>query len=286
MPFDEHAYETFWYWIKERFAIHIAKDLGHPKPWSQDPIFQQWKFCNVFRTDDTQTRWLLQILYQHGKESLALTIFNIYAFRAFNWLESYDLLRNSQTGWISSWSENAAKTVLANKVLASADAKLTSGAYMIKGVEGKKKYESIPEVLSRIWQMKYYLAERIQDEPIDTMEGLQELLLAQKFYGWGEFSTYQVVLDLMYTPFFNDFDPNIWCAFGPGAKRGIRCIWPEAKSNEMLYYATRLFNEQASYRDPSVPAMTLQDIEFSLCELSKYLRIERGGRSKATYAGI
>lgn len=285
---DEEAHQTFWYWINERQRIYIRKTRGEPKPWSKDPIFQTWKFCNVFREQDTQTKHLLEVIRPHGKESLALTLFNIYAFRAFNWYNSYSAIGGNKGGdkeWIDNWNERDAKAILWNLVV-NQHQQLTSGAYMIKGVDGQKKWESIPETLTHIWDMKDYLAERMQDEPITTLEGLQELLLAQKFYGWGEFTTYQVVLDMTYTHFFNHPDDlNTWCAFGPGAKRGIRCIWPDAKNGEMLDYARRLYEEQDAFR--TIPErLTLQDIEFSLCELSKYLRIKRGGRSKVYYAGL
>lgn len=286
---NQEAYDTFWYWINERQKIGLAKASGEPKPWSEDPIFQNWKFCNVFRTDDKQTKWLYDnILEPHhddfNQAGLANMIFNIYAFRAFNWYETYDLLRNVQTGWINMWNENHAKSMLSSQV--HSGHQLTSGAYMIRGVQGKPKYESIPETLTHVWKKRLYLLDRIQDEPVTTMEDMYDLLLAQKFYGWGPFTTYQIVLDLTYTRFLRGAaDINTWCMFGPGAKRGLNLIYPGIKNSQLLEATKMLWEAQHQHRQTHVPFLTLQDIEFSLCELSKYMRIKRGGKSKEKYAG-
>lgn len=284
---DSEAYETFWYWVNERQRIYLNKKAGETKPWSEDPIFQHWKFCNVFRTQDTQTSWLIRkILDPNHDGNPADILFNIYAFRAFNWADTYEWISAGQ--WFSDshpFYEIKVKQLLLQKIMAHKQ--LTSGAYMIRGRFGQSKSVSIPETLQHIWNMRAYLLDRIQDEPITTMEDMQDLLLAQKFWGWGPFTTYQVVLDLTYTRFLQGAsDINSWCEFGPGAKRGIRCIWPEARNGQMLDYARQLYFSQDGHLEDHVPSMTLQDIEFSLCELSKYLRIKRGGRSKATYAGI
>lgn len=158
---NQEAFDTFFYWINERESIRQKREAGLPKPWSEDTIFQEWKFCNVFRQYDKQSRWLLEnvIMPEHSLPSDdGLLLFNIYAFRAFNWYETYDLLRDVQTGWIQ-WNENNAKYILSN--LVNSGHKLTSGAYMIRGVQGRPKYESIPEVLTRIWEVKDNLASAI-----------------------------------------------------------------------------------------------------------------------------
>ena len=40
------------YFITEREAIRLKKEAGEPKPWTSDPILQQYRFCNVRRMDD------------------------------------------------------------------------------------------------------------------------------------------------------------------------------------------------------------------------------------------
>lgn len=282
---NQEAYDTFWYWINERHRVALAKTSGEPKPWSDDPIFQEWKFCNVFRAEDKQSKWLIENVIeprQTWPTGQGILLFNIYAFRAFNWYETYDLLTNAQSGWINPWNENRAKSILSSQV--HSGHQLTSGAYMIRGMQGRPKYESIPEVLTQVWKLKDTLASLVGST--DRMEVAYEYLMSQKFYGWGPFTTYQILLDLTYTPILHEpEDINKWCIFGPGAQRGLKLIFPTVKNSEMLLATRELWDAQDKHRQPHLPRMTLQDIEFSLCELSKYMRIKRGGKSKATYAG-
>lgn len=98
-----------------------------------------------------------------------------------------------------------------------------------------------------------------------------------------------MLLDLTYTRLLKDpVDLNTWCIFGPGAQRGLRLIYPNLPMKYALQTAKELWKAQdfKNLREPHVSFLTLQDIEFSLCELFKYMRIKAGGRSKATYDGL
>ncbi|MFK5283986.1 nucleotide kinase domain-containing protein, partial [Lacticaseibacillus paracasei] len=44
--------------IQERHDIYKRKQAGLPKPWTSDSILQKYRFCNVYRELDTQTKWL------------------------------------------------------------------------------------------------------------------------------------------------------------------------------------------------------------------------------------
>lgn len=295
---NQEAYDTFWYWISERESIRQKKEAGLPKPWSDDPIFQDWKFCNVFRKDDKQTQALLGHLSPKHigrpatNEDVALLIFNIYAFRAFNWDPTFQRLINdipagkhsTRDGWLEDWSYIMGMDSCVNTL--KTNGQLTSGAYMIRGMVGMPKTLSIPHVLQLVWNKRHYLVDCIQDEPVDTMQDMYDLLMAQKFYGWGPFTTYQIVLDMTYTYLLGDApDINTWCTFGPGAKRGLRLIYPDLESKYFVDAVREMQRNSDLKVGSHVAPLNVQDIEFALCELSKYMRIKRGGRSKATYAG-
>lgn len=285
MDCNDDAYYTFWYWINERHRIYIKRHLvGAPKPWSDDPIFQQWKFCNVFRNLDRQSKWLsAAVLEQEIPDELML--FNIYAFRAFNWYKTFYELTAEDATWIKEWDIDVIQNTLA--ILAS-EGQLTSGAYMLRGRQGMPKYESIAMTLDEIWNRKDVMAKEIlgyQDRQRPLQE-VYEYLIEQKFWGWGPFTTYQIVLDLIHTDFLVGADDiNTWCEFGPGAERGIKLIYPEAKPKDYLPLTRQLLERQSMHLEDHMPIMTLQDIEFSLCELSKYMRIKNGGKSKEKFNG-
>ena len=43
---------------RERYNIYLSRVANDPPPWTEDPIFQKYKFCNVFREHDRVTIWL------------------------------------------------------------------------------------------------------------------------------------------------------------------------------------------------------------------------------------
>ena len=50
--------DRYFYWLHERETIRIRKEeRGDPPPWTDDPILQEFKFCQVFREHDRTTRW-------------------------------------------------------------------------------------------------------------------------------------------------------------------------------------------------------------------------------------
>lgn len=281
MEMNQEAYETFWYWIGERHSIFLKKELGEPKPWTDDYVLRNWKFCNPFRNNDKQSRFLKNVLDQHVQAEPGLILFNIFVFRAFNWYPTYQTIG----GWQDKWNENDIVDLLEHLVVQQGK-QLTSGAYMIRGAQGMKKYESIPATLTEVWTDRDRLANLILNEIPPALETTYEILSEPNFWGWGPFTTYQVVLDLLESPLLRvATDLNSWCEFGPGAKRGLACIFPSIRNRDLLERSQYLYKQSRFHLPPHVPLMTLQDIEFSLCELSKYIRIKGGGHGKEGYPG-
>ena len=46
------------YWIRERQKIFEKKEAGKKWPWTKDEILQSYRFCNVYREQDTETIWI------------------------------------------------------------------------------------------------------------------------------------------------------------------------------------------------------------------------------------
>ena len=46
------------YWINERYHTKQKREAGLARPWSDDPVFQTTRFCNVHREDDAVTKWI------------------------------------------------------------------------------------------------------------------------------------------------------------------------------------------------------------------------------------
>lgn len=280
MEVNYQALTDFWWFVNERHRMYIKKTSGAPKPWTEDPALRDWKYCNVFRTLDTQTKALIAHYILNPNATPQEIIFNTFVFRAFNWHDTYLVIG----GWQTSWNKEEVLNILDKRD--GRGIKLTSGAYMIRGREGMPKYESIVQTLTDVWDGIESLTEDIMQQP--QLQWAYQMIMDKHFWGWGPFTIYQICLDLSYSKVLeHPLDINTWCEFGPGAKRGLREIWPELTltSEWMIEASHDLWLDQVKYREDHVPEMTLQDIEFCLCELSKYRRIKAGGRSKERYAG-
>ena len=47
--------ESLLYFIAERLAVQHKKDAGEPRPWTNDPILDEGKFCHIERERDRTT---------------------------------------------------------------------------------------------------------------------------------------------------------------------------------------------------------------------------------------
>jgi hypothetical protein len=219
------------------------------------------------------------VILPHTDAAPDILFFNMFLFRAFNWWDTYE-----DIGWTGQWDYGEVCQILKERV--EKKEKLTSGAYMMRGREGMPKGQSIAMTLDMMWRHhKQRMVDVIKIH--NSIEAItREISDNKDLWGWSDFTAYQVALDLTYSPLMpNPVDLNSWCSFGPGAKRGLKLIWPEAPEKYYLSAAKSLLEEQEDFRESHVPVLTLQDIEFSLCELQKYSRIMDGGRSKERFNG-
>ena len=58
---DWDAVYHFKRFLIDRYKIHVRKDVkGMPAPWTKNTILQEFKFTNVRREHDRQTRYLIK----------------------------------------------------------------------------------------------------------------------------------------------------------------------------------------------------------------------------------
>jgi hypothetical protein len=279
LPPNKEAFEAYWHWVNERHKAYINRTAGNPPPWADDPILMDWRFCNVFRQLDKQSQYLIkEIIQPHLDAKPDILLFNIFMFRAFNWLDTYSLM-----GWQEPFDYEACVATLTPPY--EARKKLMSSAYMIRGKEGYLKYVSILNALQNLWDNH---KDKLLDVAIEqnSLQSVVEYICDSDLFGYSGFTAYQIGLDLTYSPILSrPTDINTWCSFGPGAKRGLLEMWPSLKQSEFLEAFKYLLNSQDSHRAKWVPEMNLQDIEFAVCELSKYMKIKRSGRGRLKFYG-
>ena len=63
---------AFFGFCREREQIRFLRESGAPVPWTEDPIFQQGRFLNVFREDDRVSKAILRFARNVEKDLSAL----------------------------------------------------------------------------------------------------------------------------------------------------------------------------------------------------------------------
>lgn len=286
---DEEKFELFWYWVNERHRIYLKKKAGEPKPWSEDEIFQKYFFTNVFRRLDKTTIWIVENFIEPfgeeiRKEEGKLLIFNLAFARHTNrigTMEKFGLIRE----WNPDWLNEKLRKV------AEEDGRLVGNAYMLFGTRGLCKADQLVwRILAPLWdEGSNCNLERLYECCMNEKSLEKFCKLLGRNYGFSGFLSYEVATDLTYSPLLRDaVDLNTWANVGPGARGGIAHIWPWIRSKEMCLRAMRyLLKVSGECTDEHVPAMELRDVEHSLCEFHKYVKIKSGVRSKRRrYPGV
>jgi hypothetical protein len=173
--------------------------------------------------------------------------------------------------------------------------KVYTGAYMLRGpIQGdpsgsqdKPNYTAL-RVLQPVWQDRAVIRPWMKL----TLESACTMLEA--YHGWGGFLAYEVATDLRHCPGWLDKAPDImtWANAGPGAVRGLnrlhgrplkQTMSQERANAEMKH----LLQMSPLYLAPHVPALEMRDIEHSLCECDKWMRVQAGeGRPRAKYTPV
>lgn len=271
--------EEFWYWINERHKIWIERNSGKGKPWSKDPIFQNYKFTNVFRELDKGTLTLRQMIPPNTSPDLV--VFNIIWYRVFNWYQNAMFCKDY--------------TELSKMILHRAHngKKIFTSAHMTVGRIDQPKYQTMLDTCFRIYEERKEIVVSCNQ----SLESAFNWLLKQKYFGIGPFIAYEIVTDFRWYLglLWSAPDKLTWVNIGPGCKRGLQRLrlLQTSISIRKLYELSRMnlhdiltshFPKGIDYQ--SWPPFELREIEHSLCEFDKYQRVKTGvGRPREKFDG-
>ena len=79
----KHLYD----WITERYKIHLKKDVKKEKPpWTKNPILKKYRFTNVRREQDKETKWLIKNICENRELSYSNKIFSTSSRSLKSWI--------------------------------------------------------------------------------------------------------------------------------------------------------------------------------------------------------
>lgn len=282
--------EYFFYWIKERESIRQKKEAGLPKPWTNDPILRQYKFCNVRREDDRVTMWIKNHWRDPCRGHPNMWFAMIVA-RLFNWaptldligfpLSDFDILKPLWRDQLKKYREQG------NKIF--------TGAYLVStnGVSMDKVDYILDRVLTPIWERgcspTTLNKEYVEEGDSLNLESYWKFLT--QFDGLGSFMAGQVIADLKYVDPVLENASDWWtfAPLGPGSIRGLnrffgrdtnKSLKQEQGLKELQEIRTMIYGQLGLN-------LPVHDVQNCCCETDKYIRIKRGeGKTRSTYPGV
>ena len=291
----KHLYD----WITERYKIHLKKDiLKKEKPWTSDKILQKYRFCNVRREHDKETKWLIKNLCQ-GNLTYKNKILNITLFRLINKSKTIEIfgpidfsnpdLENIKQKIKTFENQNPSYIYFSN-------AFFTSGPK----TAANKLFPEEPNMVIKIIKLaQSYNQQNIVREITKSNNPKQVFEILKSFNGLGDFLAYQIFVDFTYIPEF-PFSENEFVIAGPGCKNGLNLIFEDLGGlgyEEALFWLRDNQNEifsQFNYNPKELFSdlpeedrhLNIMSLENCMCEISKYLRALSGsGRPRIRYNG-
>lgn len=267
-------FATLLHWIREREKIRRLKESGAPRPWTEDPILAEWRFCCVNRCDDTVTRWIFRNVIEPHRDSPSLWL-NLVIARLVNWPDTL-----ARLGYFEAWDRDRFV-----RTIEGIDGKAWTGAYMIPaGPAGVGKARHLADAtLSPLWAIR-------GEAPVNGTCAMWFDFICRA-PSMGDFLTNQVVTDMKYTPVLAGApDWSTFVMAGPGTQRGLNRLfgrelkraWKREESQAAL-----LVVREAVVRELPGMAGTMRDLNNlsnCFCELDKYERVRLGeGKPRARY---
>lgn len=277
--------KAFFEFIRERHAIWQRRQAGLPKPWTQDPILQSYRFCNVYRELDTVTQWI-RVNWREPNTNDPHVWFAMALARLVNWpptLGKIDI-GTERVNWNPKQFVSVIESLVADRQ------KAFTGAYMIPAGSSKisKAQYLADEVLTPMWEARGYAYQYTT-----SLAAFHKYMMS--FNGMGSFLAGQVVCDTKYTRLL---DTSLdWWHFacpGPGSQRGLNRVMsrPVNQPWEKSEWFITLQGLKAAIGplvqiESKMPPIHAQDLQNCLCEFDKYERVRlEEGKPRSKYAGL
>lgn len=276
--FEPDVLEILVNWVREREQVRVRKEAGKPWPWTADTLLREWRFCNVRRSDDRITRELMARWYDADAAPATLVVAASLG-RLINWTDA--LLDAS--GGVPFRMEMLIQVRQRLHARAARGEKVFTAAYVVPGVPGRNKVDSICDLVQRI----SLRADAVLGSTL--RETWAELT---SFDGLGSFLAGQIAADLALLPAGRGWpDGLVWAPVGPGSARGWNRLTgqplgrrvSQAEFDLALPQVTAILKARVPELWSTRPPIG-QDVQSCLCELDKCVRLLRHeGTVRARY---
>lgn len=271
---QDEMIHKFFAFVQCRHDVYKRKSQGLPKPWTDVYILQNYKFCNIFRELDTTTIWIDSNIRKRWANHKYLW-FALAVARRINLPVTLGHLDDL----LVDWDADAVHGILEQRRLLALPT--YSSAYSLTTASKKmsKNYYTVYECLDKLWEKRQTITDTLECQPA-TLENTFDLLSVGN-PGISGFIAYEIVTDMRHTRYLeNATDIMTWANAGPGAIRGLNRIHKNPLEKKInACQANKDMQQLLSLSDfylVGLPKMEMRDVEHSLCEFDKFMRIKHG----------
>lgn len=272
------TFDIFWRFAYERHRIYEQRLAGRKGPWTDDPILQTYKFCNVYRAADRVSQYLIRdVIYGDEPTAESDLAFQITAFRTFSNIRTWRSLvaYYGRKPRIEDLCDGTFERALS--MIKEVNGRLYTGAFILCATDayGKRVKHLNHVELFRHMFVKGRLQEQIVTAP--SLEAVYRLL--HEYPLMGDFMSYQVAIDLNYSE-LTRFSESDFTQAGPGALRGIRKVFADSTGYQpadvimwMVDHQHREFERiGVDFRGLFGRPLQAIDVQNLFCETDKYCR--------------
>ena len=221
----ESVYRLYWYFAAERHRVFNARTASGIGPWTDDPILQIYKFCNVYRAADRVSQYMIRDVCYHDEICEPQDrLFQIVAFRMFSRTATWDGVREKLGRFPTLQDLADDRFARALDDVRQCNGGLYTGAFILCATDA---YGRGLKHLNHVELLKHmFLLEHLGDELLLARSLGDVFRMLRRFPLVGDFMAYQTAIDLNYSSLINFSENDFTCA-GPGALRGIKKMFVE-----------------------------------------------------------
>lgn len=273
------VYDLYWYFAARRHAAFEMRLDGNLWPWSDDPILQTFKFCNVFRALDRVSQYLVKEV-AYGADSMTTPIdrvFQLVAFRTFSKIATWNEMSAALGGAPRLEHLRSGAFAHALDAVRAKIGGIYTGAFILcanKAFGFDEKHRNHVALFRHM-----FIDNACAERALETRSLKALVSLLQSFPLIGPFMAYQTAIDLNYSDLF-DFDENDYVQAGPGALRGLKkafvSLGDYSPSDAIQWMVERQGNEFTrlglQFNGLFGRPLHAIDCQGLFCELDKYCR--------------
>ncbi|BCG50138.1 hypothetical protein [Ralstonia phage RP13] len=216
---DKDVLKIYRDYTYERAEVYYKKEvLGLSAPWTEDQYLRDYKFTNIRRELDKESKFLIESVIKSDRLETWEKALNCALFRLFNIKEGADYFIE----WPIKFDRFNMDTFFNHEISLNIDSKYQSNAYFLSHVRAaanrasEEKYRGKQSTLAQfVYQNKRYIGDAFYaDSPAEAIKELQ------KVSSFGDFIAYQIWVDFTYISKYG-FTENDYVVSGPGCDNGI-----------------------------------------------------------------